>query len=115
MLNKFILNLLAQASKDPDIAKWVDDRIANLLPKLIAAVTALLPSFGGSILKSFMDRAPNLPNVDDLPGAMQDVAANMIQSLPDVDIPGVSDAVERVTGIDLSEDIKNILGGFLRR
>lgn len=114
MLQKFILNLLVEAAQNAKIREFVADQVARLLPKLVAAVAGLLPSFGGSILKTFMDRVPSLPNLDDLPGAVSDVAQNIIDTVPDFDIPGVSDAVEGLTGIDVSETIKEMLRGFLR-
>jgi hypothetical protein len=122
MLQKFILNLLIEAAKNPEVQKFVDDRIEklkdDLLPELIEtllpSIAGLLPSFGGSILKTFMDLVPNLPNIDDLPGAVSDVAENIIESTPDFDLPIVSDAVERLTGIDVTEAIKGVLRGFLR-
>lgn len=122
MFEGFVVTVLAQAAENPQIQKFVDDRIdrlkdkllPELLAKLLPSLAGLLPGFGGSILKTFIDRAPNMQNVEDLREVTKEVAANLIDGVPDVDAPFVSDAVERLTGIDVSEAIKGVLRGFLR-
>lgn len=107
-MQSFILALLVKASQNEKIREFVADQLERLLPKLVAAVAALMPSFGGSILKTFMDRVPQLPNLEDLPQAVSDVAGNIIDTLPDPDLPIVSGV------FDLSETVKDVLRGFLR-
>lgn len=120
MFKQFIIGLIAEAAKNEDIQKFADDLVdkliakfrTDILPDLIKAATALLPTFGGALLKSFMDRVPELPNIDDLAGATSDIAQNILEQDPD--LPFVSDTVEQLTGIDASELLKNILGPFLK-
>lgn len=118
MFEGFVVNVLAQAAENEQIQKFVDDRIdrlgSTLLGKLLPGLAGLLPGFGGSILKTFIDRAPNMQNVEDLRDVTKEVATNLIDGTPDIDVPGVSDKFEELTGIDVSESIKDVLRGFLR-
>ena len=100
MLQKFILGLLIEAAKNPEIRDFVMDLFlkavkelkADLLPDLMGT----FPAFGASLLKSAFEL---LPNVADLPGDVADLAGDSVKQIleSDPDIPGLSDI------IDLSE------------
>ena len=107
-MQSFLIAMFVKLVQNEQFRAFVADQLEKLLPKLVAAVAALLPSFGGSILKTFMDRVPELPNLDDLPQAVSDVAGNIIDTLPDPDLPGLSGV------FDASELVKDVLRGFLR-
>lgn len=106
MLQKFVLDLLVAASKNPDIREFVFelvDRLKdNLLPDLMKSVVPLLPVFGDSLIKAFVDHMPDIPNIAEGVDIAKDVAEKIVAADPD--LPFVSDV------FDLSEMLK----GFLR-
>jgi hypothetical protein len=107
-MQTFLIAMFVKLAQNEQFREFVANQLERLLPKFVAAVAGLLPSFGGSILKTFMDRVPELPNLDDLPQAVSDVAQSIIDTVPDPDIPGLSNV------FDASEMVKDVLRGFLR-
>ena len=107
MLQKFILNLLVEASKNEEIRKFVADQIARLAhtlkADLLPDILGTFPAFGAGLLKTVFDR---LPNVAELPGDVAEIAADTVKHIldSDPDIPGLSDI------IDLSELAQKWLG-----
>ena len=107
MLQKFILSLLVQAVQNPQVRAFALDlamKLAaqlkdDLLPKLVA----LLPMFGAGLIKEVFDRAPDLPNIDDLDDVARGIATKILDSDPD--LGPLSDIV----------DISEILRGYLNR
>jgi hypothetical protein len=121
MLQKFALAVLVAASKDPDVQKFVDDRLANLiapfkdditevkdgitneviaeLHTLRADLIGLFPAFGTSIIKSAFDHLPQIPN---LPAAA-DLASSVAQNVLDLG-----------HGLPVIGQFTDILRGFLR-
>lgn len=103
MLTKFVLNLLIEAAKDPDIQAFVDGRIDRLKDGLLPDIVGTFPTFGASLLKAAFEK---LPNIAELPGSVADLATESVEKLleSDPDIPGLSDI------IDLSEIARKWLG-----
>lgn len=122
MLQSFATAVLVQAAKellkDAESRAFLiqlAQRFANqlsgdLLPKLLA----LFPMFSAASLNEFVDllrraggiNVPGLPPVGELAERIREVANGEI---PDVDVPGLSDAVKTATGFDLT-DFLNKLG-----
>lgn len=102
MFQAFILKLLVEAVKNPEIRGFAMDLVERLVQSLLPKLVALFPVFGGSLLKQAFELVPNLPDIGELDDAARGVAQKILESDPD--IPGLSDIV------DLSE----LLRGFLR-
>lgn len=107
MIQQFILNLLVEAAKNPEIRAFVADQIARLADKLktdlLPEIIGTFPTFGASLLKTVFD---NLPNVAALPETVAEIATETVKHIADSDpdIPGLSNI------IDLSELAKKWLG-----
>lgn len=103
MLQQFILDLLIKAAQDPEIQKFVDDRIDRLKKSLLPDIVATFPTFVASAMKVFSIKMPNMAEIPDAIGDLaQDTAQHILDSDPD--LPGISDF------IDLSELAKKWLG-----
>lgn len=100
MLQKFVLNLLIEALKSPEVREFAADvavKLADqlkddLLPDLVEKVVAVLPLLGAGLIKDVFDRAPNLPDIADIDNAARDVARKILDSDPD--LPVLSDIVD---------------------
>ena len=106
MLQGFLLKLLVEASKNPEIRDFVSDQVIRLAKALkddlLPDVVGTFPAFGASLLKTAFEK---LPNVADIPGEAMDLAADSVKKIVDndPDIPGLSDL------FDLSEWAKRLV------
>lgn len=97
MLQNFILKLLLEALKNPEVQAFARDLVVKVTKEhLLPAIVSTFPAFGASLLKSAFEK---LPNVADLPGDVAELATDSVKQIleSDPDIPGLSDV------IDLSE------------
>lgn len=114
MLQKFALNLLIAAAASPEVQKFVDDRLANLVGPFKDDVTnevkaelhtlrqdliGLFPAFGTSIIKSAFDHLPQIPNLPDAADLASSVATNVL---------------DMAHGLPVIGQFTDILRGFLR-
>lgn len=96
VFQKFILNLLVAAAKNPDIRAFVFELIEKLAAKLLPDIISTFPTFVAAAMKTFSIKVPNLAEIPDAVGGIaKDVAKQILDSDPD--LPGISDV------IDLSE------------
>jgi hypothetical protein len=102
-MQAFLLKLLVAAVQNPDIRAFllevVDRLAATLLPKLASVIPVAI----GAAAARFGDILGHV----DLPSApeiVEDIRKEVNHALPDgIDIPILSDAFEKVTGIDLTD------------
>jgi hypothetical protein len=114
VLQKFVLNLLIEAAKNPDVQQFVDDRLAKLIGPFKDDVTneviaelhtlrqdliGLFPAFGTSIIKSAFDHLPQIPNLPDAADLASSVATNVL---------------DLAHGLPVIGQFTDILRGFLR-
>lgn len=103
MFEKFLINLAAEAVKNPDTREFLlefADRIGN---GLFIKLSALIPLSAASVLKRLGDAAGI--DVPESLNELTDVVRNEVnEALPNgVDIPILSDAFRKFTGFDLSD------------
>jgi len=99
----FLLKLLVAALQNPDIRAFlftiVDRMTAALLPKL----AAVIPAAVAAGIKGLGDLIPGIqmPGLHDI---TETIRTDVNHLLPeDIDIPFLSDAFEKVTGVDLTD------------
>lgn len=86
MLQKFIINLLVEASEDERVREFVADQVARLVKELkddlLPDIVGTFPTFAASIVKSALD----------LPGDIADIAKESVENIveSDPDVPGLS-------------------------
>jgi len=111
VLQKFILSLLVEASKNEDIRAFVSDLIDqlgdkvkdDLLPELLPKLVALLPVFGDALIRQAFELMPGVENIGSGVDVVKGVAEKILESDPD--LGPLSDI------FDVSEFIRNT---FLR-
>ena len=105
MFEKFLINLAAEAVKNPDTREFLlefADRIGDrMLPKL----GSLIPLSAAAVVK----RLGNAVGVD-VPESIEELTelarGEVNKALPNgIDLPFISDAFRNVTGFDLSDTI----------
>lgn len=112
MWKSLLAGAIKLALKDPEIRQWLEDQRdktiqlakSELLPPLIAA----FPGLATVVVKYVFDRLPGM----NMPGTVNEITKGAIESIVegDPDIPGVSDMIEKATGIDVSEMLRKMLG-----
>jgi hypothetical protein len=110
MFEGFVVNVLAEASKNPEVRALLNDLLSqaieelkeDLLPDLMAALVPLIPKFIDAGLKQVFELLPNIPNIPEA----ADIAKGVVEKVlaTDPDIPGLSNII----------DLSQILRGFLR-
>lgn len=99
MLNKFILNLLVEAAKNPEIRDFVADQVARLADHLkedlLPEIVSTFPVFAASVAKTALK----------LPAEVADIAKESAENIikGDPDFPGISDV------FDLTETLRKWL------
>lgn len=104
MLQKFTLSLIVAALQNEEVRKLLLDVIDRLAAQLVPKLAAVIPAAVGAGIKGFGDLVDiDLPDVAQVVEKIRD---GVNAQLPeDVDIPVLSDAFEKATGIDLSDII----------
>lgn len=84
MLQKFAIDLLIAAAKDPEIRQLFkegkDELLAELLPKLVA----LLPVFGDALIRQAFELMPGVENIGAGVDVIKGVAGKILESDPDL-------------------------------
>jgi hypothetical protein len=101
MFEGFVVNVLAEASKNEDVQAFVKELKDDLLHDILEAVVPLLPVFGEALVKELIKHLP-IPNIPEAVNLAKGMAENILATDPD--IPVLSNI------FDLSE----LLRGFLR-
>jgi hypothetical protein len=102
MLQAFILKLLVEAVKNPEIRKFIADQIDQLKDDLLPDIVATFPTFVAAALKVFSDKIPNVEALTEDVGELATSTAKTILD-SDPDLPVLSNI------IDLSEMAKRWL------
>lgn len=103
MLNKFIIGLLASALQDERIRAFMFELVERLAARLLPNLAAVIPAATGAGIKAFGELLDHV-NLPSLPEVTETIRAGVNELVPDdVDIPILSDAFEKATGIDLSD------------
>jgi hypothetical protein len=102
-VNGFFAAILIKVLADPKVQELllqiVDRLAAQLLPKL----AAVIPAAVGAGIKGLGDLIPDI-HLPDLGDLTEGIRSDINAALPeDIDIPILSDAFEKATGIDLSD------------
>lgn len=102
-MKKFLISVMVGVLSDPKVQEFllqIVDRLgALLLPKL----GAIIPAAVGAGIKALGDLIPDI-HMPELHEITEDIRGGVNALLPtDVDIPILSDAFEKVTGIDLTD------------
>ena len=122
MIKKFVLSLFGFKNEE-EFRAWVEAKFLEAV-KIIGVmvankVIALLPvvvAAGQKYFADFLNEKFNqvfpgsIPDVDKEIPEMVDNIREDVNQMPDVDIPGISDAFESITGIDVSEMLKDFIG-----
>lgn len=85
MLQKFVVNVLAEASKNPEVRALLDDLLAkaiqqmkdDLLPDLLESLIPLIPKFIDAGLKQVFELLPGLPDI----GGSVDIAKGVVEKV----------------------------------
>jgi hypothetical protein len=104
-MNGFLLKLLANAVKDPDIRAFLFDLAERVGKTLLPGLASVIPAAVAAGIKGLGDLIPDIhmPTIHEVEA---DIRTGVNALLPnDVDIPFISDAFEKVTGFDLTDII----------
>ena len=107
MLHTFMLKLLVEAVKNPDIRAFLFEVVDRLGQLLVPKLAAIIPAAVGAGLKGLGDLIDGI-DLPGLPEITESIRGTVNDMLPeDIDIPILSDALQRATGFDLTD----FLGG----
>lgn len=106
MIEKFALNLLLAALRNEEVRAFLLEVVDRLAAQLLPKLAAVIPAAVGAGIKGLGDLAKlNLP---DLPDVVEKIRDGVNQQLPDdIDLPVLSDAFESITGLDLTDWLKD--------
>lgn len=103
MIQSFILKLLVEAVKNPDIRGFLLELFDRMADRLLPKLAAVIPAAVGAGIKGLGDLIPNI-DLPDVGQVVETVRDGVNELLPqDIDVPLLSDAFESVTGFDLSD------------
>ncbi len=105
MIEKFALNLIVAALQNKEVRDFLLEIIDRLAAQLLPKLAAVIPAAVGAGIKGFGD----LANIDlpDVGQVVEKIRDGVNAQLPeDVDIPVLSDAFEKVTGLDFTDWLK---------
>lgn len=103
-MQAFIIALVVKAVENPKIREFLLEFAARLGKFLLPSLMALIPAAAAAAGKVLIERLPgalDLPELPEVVGQVHDAVNNLLPD--DVDIPVLSDVVENLTGIDLSQ------------
>lgn len=102
-MQAFILKLLVAAVQNPDIRAFLLEVVDRLATTLLPKLAAVIPAAVGAGIKGLGNLFPDV-HIPDLHDIQEGIRNDINAALPeDIDIPILSDAFEKVTGIDLTD------------
>lgn len=105
MIEKFALNLLLAALRNQEVRALILEIVDRLGAQLLPKLAAVIPAAVGAGIKGLGDLT-NL-NLPDVAVVVEKIRDGVNQQLPDdIDIPILSEAFEKATGIDFTDWLK---------
>lgn len=106
MVEKFALNLLLAALRSEEVRALILEIVDRLAAQLLPKLAAVIPAAVGAGIKGLGD----LTDIDlpDINAVVEKIRDGVNQQLPDdIDLPVLSDAFESITGLDLTDWLKD--------